>query len=128
MAHSWRPASAAFALAVLIAACMGVASLGAQAPSSGAKPQSPGGKWSAPRTLDGQPDLQGTWANNSVTPLERPEAFKGRATMTDAEFIAEVNQKKLTLEPEDGEFLERLINRIYATPKAIVDRVASLIK
>src|SRR5206468_3833216 len=50
------------------------------------------------------------------------------ATMKDPEFVAEVGQKKLTLEPEDGEFLERLINRIYATPKAIVDRVASLIK
>jgi hypothetical protein len=29
-------------------------------------------KWTAPRTPDGQPDLQGFWTNNSYTPLERP--------------------------------------------------------
>jgi tripartite-type tricarboxylate transporter receptor subunit TctC len=50
------------------------------------------------------------------------------ATMKDPEFIADVQQRKLTLEPEDGEFLEQLINRIYATPKPIVERVANLIK
>jgi tripartite-type tricarboxylate transporter receptor subunit TctC len=50
------------------------------------------------------------------------------ATMKDPEFIAEVRQKKLTLEPEDGEYMERLIDRIYATPKPIVERIAALIK
>jgi hypothetical protein len=29
-------------------------------------------KWTAPRTPDGQPDLQGFWTNNTYTPLERP--------------------------------------------------------
>jgi len=29
--------------------------------------------YKAPRTVDGQPDLQGVWANNSVTPLQRPK-------------------------------------------------------
>jgi hypothetical protein len=37
-------------------------------------------------------------------------------------------QKKLTLEPEDGECMDRLIDRIYATPKPIVERIAALIK
>jgi hypothetical protein len=46
----------------------------------------------------------------------------------DPEFIAEVRQKKLTLEPEDGEYMDRLIDRIYATPKPIVERIAALIK
>ena len=50
------------------------------------------------------------------------------ATMKDPEFVAEVKQRKLTLEPENGEYLERLINRIYATPKPIVERIAALIK
>ena len=38
-----------------------------------------------PRTVEGQPDLQGTWANDNATPLERPVEFGGRATLTDAE-------------------------------------------
>ena len=30
------------------------------------------GRWSQPRTPDGQPDLQGVWSNATLTPLERP--------------------------------------------------------
>jgi hypothetical protein len=29
--------------------------------------------------------MQGVWANNGMTPLERPKQFGTRATMTDAE-------------------------------------------
>ena len=50
------------------------------------------------------------------------------ATMADPEFVAEVKQKKLTLAPENGDYLETLINKIYATPKPIVERIANLIK
>ena len=42
-------------------------------------------KWSVPRMPDGHPDFQGVWANNGMTPLERPKQFGLRATMTDAE-------------------------------------------
>ncbi len=27
--------------------------------------------YAVPRTIDGQPDLQGVWANNNATPLQR---------------------------------------------------------
>jgi tripartite-type tricarboxylate transporter receptor subunit TctC len=54
------------------------------------------------------------------------EAFS--ATMTDPEFIAETDVRKLTLDPEDGEHLEALIKKTYATPKPIIDRIATLIK
>jgi hypothetical protein len=33
----------------------------------------------------GDPDLQGVWSNQSPTPLERPEALKGKATLTKEE-------------------------------------------
>ena len=44
--------------------------------------------WTAPRTAFGQPDLQGTWANNNATPLQRPEVLGDRAYLTDEELSA----------------------------------------
>ena len=44
--------------------------------------------WTAPRTVDGQPDLQGVWSNNSATPLERPKILEGRAFLTEQEVEA----------------------------------------
>ena len=44
--------------------------------------------WTMPRTPDGHPDLQGFWANNNATPLERPKELAGRATLTDEEVAA----------------------------------------
>ncbi len=38
-----------------------------------------------PRLADGHPDLQGVWTGATLTPLERPAAFKDKATVTDVE-------------------------------------------
>jgi hypothetical protein len=45
----------------------------------------------APRTPDGQPDLQGFWTNSTYTPLERPDGV-GKAFYTPAEAEAVVKQ------------------------------------
>ena len=39
----------------------------------------------APRTPWGAPDLQGIWDYRTATPLQRPEAFGNKATLTDEE-------------------------------------------
>src|SRR5260370_6116544 len=48
--------------------------------------------WTAPNTPDGWPDLQGVWLSNSATPLERPKALEGKASLTDAE-VAELKKR-----------------------------------
>jgi hypothetical protein len=41
--------------------------------------------WTAPRTPDGQPDLQGIWTNATITPIERPAFFKDRPSLNEKE-------------------------------------------
>jgi hypothetical protein len=50
------------------------------------------------------------------------------ATMTDPDFIAETSKYHLALDPSDGEQLEALVKKTYATPKPIIDRIAKLIQ
>lgn len=47
----------------------------------------------APRAVDGQPDLQGTWTNATLTPLERPPAMGQRLIMT-AEEVKQIEGKR----------------------------------
>ncbi len=49
------------------------------------------------------------------------------ATMADPEFVAEAKKLQLDVKARDGAYLTKLIGDIYATPKAIVDRIAKLI-
>src|SRR5207247_3559914 len=41
--------------------------------------------WTAPRTQDGQPDLQGIWTNATITPFERPKELAGKQFFTENE-------------------------------------------
>jgi hypothetical protein len=41
--------------------------------------------WTLPRTPDGQPDLQGIWANSTLTPLERPRELGDKQFFTEKE-------------------------------------------
>jgi hypothetical protein len=42
-------------------------------------------RWTPPRTPDGHPDFQGVWSMETLTPLERPAEFEGKAFLTEAE-------------------------------------------
>jgi tripartite-type tricarboxylate transporter receptor subunit TctC len=50
------------------------------------------------------------------------------ATMKDPAFIAEARQRKFDVSPENGAHLQALIDKAYATPREIIERIASLIK
>jgi hypothetical protein len=62
-------------LTVALAASLGAGSAFAQA-------------WKVPRLANGHPDLQGTWENNSATPLERPAQLAGKPLLSEDELAA----------------------------------------
>jgi hypothetical protein len=48
--------------------------------------------WVPPKTSDGQPDLEGTWTNATITPFERPDELAGKAVLTPEEAAKLENQ------------------------------------
>ena len=61
----------------------------------------PARAWIPAKTPDGQPDLQGTWTNPTITPFERPAALAGKEFLTEAEARAFERQAANRRE-EDG--------------------------
>jgi hypothetical protein len=70
--------------------------------------------WTTPRTAFGHPDLEGTWENNSATPLERPQALADKPFLTDAEVALMTRRQQERFSPEadavfgDSVYLELL--------------------
>ena len=69
------------------------------------------------RTPDGHPDFQGVWANNTVTPLQRPKQWENKKTLTDAE-IANLQKFAARITENDGDaqfgdgFILAVLNQI----------------
>jgi len=50
------------------------------------------------------------------------------ATMTDPDFVAEAQKSGLAVDPVSGDQLSGLIRKIYATPRAVIDKVSIMLK
>src|SRR5262245_12439284 len=84
---------------ILCGLAAGMATLAAQSqPSGGSAPR----KWTVERTPDGYPDFQGVWANNTVTPLQRPKQWEGKTRLTDQE-IAKLQSVADKIYENDGD-------------------------
>ena len=79
--------------------------------------QAPDG-WTLPRTPDGQPDLQGVWANNNITPLERPEAWAGKESLSDEELAALRVAAAQAVDDGDALFGDQLVLAAIANQQA----------
>ncbi len=95
MIHRSRASIAALAAVVVL---LLVASPAFGQVSSPASKATSGKSWTAPRTPDGKPDLQGYWSNATVTPLERPKGLGAKEFYTDDEFA------KLNTRVRQGQF------------------------
>ena len=71
-------------ISALVVALLGVIAVSGQTATNGAA-ASRAKKWTPPRTPDGKPDMQGIWDFRTVTPMERPTEFAGKATLTPEE-------------------------------------------
>jgi len=81
-----------------------IAALVAMALSAPVSGQVAGRGYSVPRTPDGQPDLQGFWTNDTVTPLERPAEFGNKEFLTPDEAAAYAKKRndQFLAQPKDN--------------------------
>ena len=93
---------------------------GLQAPAAARSPQPEARKaYVVPRTADGQPDFQGVWANNTITPLQRPPQWAGKQFLTDAEMAAlKKAAASAVTDDSDAVFGDSLVLAAIANEKA----------
>jgi hypothetical protein len=50
------------------------------------------------------------------------------ATLQDKDFLADAERTRIDIDPSSGERVQQLVERLYATPKATVERAKELIR
>jgi hypothetical protein len=86
-----RPSLASVTALVALMAAFAAAPAAAQVRNVAAK-KAAVKTWTAPRTPWGDPDLQGMWTNETITPFERPRDLAGKPFLTEQE-AAEIEQR-----------------------------------
>ena len=121
MNHRYPGSIGVLAVAIAAVSLMSAA-VAAQAPRTAGTTAAPKA-WTPPRTPDGQPSLEGVWANNSVTPLERPKQLEGRQVLTDQE-LAALRAKADELFSGDGDaaFGDTIFETVLANAEKFVSR------
>src|SRR5438045_962281 len=118
MVMRYRPAFGVLAVAFGLAAAAASVAAQAGASRSHATPRDS----VLARTPDGHPDFHGVWANNTVTPLQRPKQWEGKERLTDDE-VEELRRFAAQIEENDGDaqfgdgYILAVLNRI-ANPKS----------
>jgi hypothetical protein len=92
------------------------------------------GTYTAPKTPWGEPDLQGIWSGDTLTPLERPAKFANRPVLTEqeADAIEEDIASRPGRDDRSQRGTERDVAQAYnqhwlAPPTRLADRRTSLI-
>ena len=101
-------------------AALGLTALGMAVLTAAPAAAQPAGEgWVAPRTADGHADLQGVWANNNATPLERPAEWAGKARLTEEELADLQAAAAEASDPgQDALFGDQLVLAAIAKTKA----------
>ena len=71
-----------------------------------------------------------TFAAPPGTPAEQINILRTAfgATMTDGDFLADAEKMRLSITPLSGAKVQELIERLYKTPKALIERAKTVIK
>ena len=101
---------------VVLVATISVTSrdLSGQTPAAVAKNRPAKKTWVQPRTAWGDPDLQGTYTNKTITPFERPADAAGKQVFTEAE-TAELEKRAVerTVDRRDNRGTDADVSRAY---------------
>ena len=114
------------ALVALVVFGLSVPLVSGQAPQARAN-RATGG--TIPRTIDGHPDLQGFWTNDTLTPLERPTEFGEKAVLTREEAAAYAKKRlaQYLAQPKDDIHYDDAIWQSEKTPKGLNGLRTSLV-